>query len=922
MKFRGPCINGTVKKCALALFIFILMSFNSANATEVLYGANGADGHPSLLMLINPASGDVENVIGAVGYAVQTMAFHPLDNTLYGMTSFSDLSSPNSLIRIDTVTGAGTLIGPAGAEIRGMVFDDAGTLYGYDIMGAFLCTIDNATGLATPVNDLNQGPMVPGALVFGADGRLYLGSGDNTELFELDPATGLGTVVTTLDGGFMSLIKDLTLSSSGTIFGNVDDITMSHLITIDPTTGHVSPLGLIENSGQPVEFMSALAFGPEPPPGPKVLYGANDVNGTSNLMLVDPASGNVINTIGAIGYPVMNLAADPVSGILYGMTADDDLISINTQTGVGTLIGPTNTTIYSMAFNNAGVLYGYDYQGAEAYLSIIDTATGTATPVSANQAPSGTGPFGYGLVFDDDGSLYLSTTADSLLYRLDPATGTGTPAITLDGSAVPVEDLTIDNNGTIYATDIYNLITIDPVSGHVTNIGEFTDSGQPVYFLALAFGPPPAPEPTVLYGANGQDGHPSLLMLINPASGGVESVIGTVGYSVQTMAFHPLDNTLYGMTSFSDLSSPNSLIRIDTVTGAGTLIGPAGAEIRGMVFDDAGTLYGYDIMGAFLCTIDTATGLATPVNDLNQGPMVPGALVFGADGRLYLGSGDNTELFELDPATGLGTVVTTLDGGFMSLIKDLTLSSSGTIFGNVDDITMSHLITIDPTTGHVSPLGLIENSGQPVEFMSALAFGPAPPSGPKVLYGANDFYGTSSNLMLVDPSTGNVIKTIGAIGYPVNTLAADPVSGILYAITFDDDLISINTQTGVGTLIGPTNTTILSMAFNNAGVLYGYDYQGAAAYLSTIDTATGAATPVSADQAPSGPGPFGFGLVFDDDGSLYLSTSADSLFYRLDPATGTGTPVTTLDGTGDVEDLTIDNNGTIYATGPRKSENY
>ena len=45
-------------------------------SAEILYGADGAQGHSSNLYTLNPASGAVVSTVGAIGFAVTGLAVH------------------------------------------------------------------------------------------------------------------------------------------------------------------------------------------------------------------------------------------------------------------------------------------------------------------------------------------------------------------------------------------------------------------------------------------------------------------------------------------------------------------------------------------------------------------------------------------------------------------------------------------------------------------------------------------------------------------------------------------------------------------------------------------------------------------------------------------------------------------------------
>ena len=70
---------------ALVASCCALLAFASlAAAQERLYGADGAQGNPSNLYLLDPASGAVAQTLGPIGFAVTGLAVDPSPGTLYG----------------------------------------------------------------------------------------------------------------------------------------------------------------------------------------------------------------------------------------------------------------------------------------------------------------------------------------------------------------------------------------------------------------------------------------------------------------------------------------------------------------------------------------------------------------------------------------------------------------------------------------------------------------------------------------------------------------------------------------------------------------------------------------------------------------------------------------------------------------------
>jgi hypothetical protein len=115
------------------------------------------------------------------------------------------------------------------------------------------------------------------------------------------------------------------------------------------------------------------------------------------------------------------------------------------------------------------------------------------------------------------------------------------------------------------------------------------------------------------------------------------------------------ETILYGSSSYWTVN-PASLFRIDHVEGTATLVGPSGVavgseRISALDFDPfSGRLYGIkgsSCNGAILITIDPATGAGSVVGtlqgsglDFTPGPSCPGgsdALAFAPDGTLYVG---------------------------------------------------------------------------------------------------------------------------------------------------------------------------------------------------------------------------------------------------------------------------------------------
>jgi hypothetical protein len=247
------------------------------------------------------------------------------------------------------------------------------------------------------------------------------------------------------------------------------------------------------------------------------LYGATAAGAPGTLYTLDPATGAVIQTIGALNdagganYSMTGLAVHPITGVLYGSTgnantaAQGTLVIINPLTALVTVIGPfnagpTNTsgspaTMADIDFDAAGNLYGVASIGGPNLYS-INSVTAQATLVGANGASTSTS--GGGLAISAAG-VYYGTPTSSRYGTYDSSTGVYTnitnptkPAGTGAYGALSFNP----DTGVLYGLNVgpgspppTALVTIDPATGAVTLVGNSAASID-----AIAFGPT-IPEP-------------------------------------------------------------------------------------------------------------------------------------------------------------------------------------------------------------------------------------------------------------------------------------------------------------------------------------------------------------------------------------------------------------------------------------------
>lgn len=219
--------------------------------------------------------------------------------------------------------------------------------------------------------------------------------------------------------------------------------------------------------------------------GSFVLYGA--VGGTfttSDLYIVDPSDASV-TSVGAIGFALTGLGTRPSDGVLFGLTSNNSaanprsLITINTSTGAGTLVGALNISgqnLGDLSFRDDDVLYGINNSTRRLYT--VDTTTGQATVQGAIPV-SGSG-VGSSSAFSSADVFYgFTNNAAGRFYIVDPSTAASTQQSVMSGAPAPAASIgaaDFDAADVLYIclVDQSNptyLATLDVTNGVISPIG-------------------------------------------------------------------------------------------------------------------------------------------------------------------------------------------------------------------------------------------------------------------------------------------------------------------------------------------------------------------------------------------------------------------------------------------------------------------
>jgi len=206
------------------------------------------------------------------------------------------------------------------------------------------------------------------------------------------------------------------------------------------------------------------------------LYAVDGARGNpASLHILDATTGGVIQTIGPTGFNhLTGIAFHPETCVLYGVTSTlgggfGDLITIDLDTGAGTLVGNHGAQIPDIDFDSTGTLYGWVRVGGSGGgsddLYTIDITTGVETLVGF----SNFGTFRTGLAFDSFDNLFVKSI--SVLHSVDASTGLSTGVIGLSFSGLD-NALAFDSNDTLYSITRTGvgavLSTINPGTGLVT----------------------------------------------------------------------------------------------------------------------------------------------------------------------------------------------------------------------------------------------------------------------------------------------------------------------------------------------------------------------------------------------------------------------------------------------------------------------
>ena len=302
------------------------------------------------------------------------------------------------------------------------------------------------------------------------------------------------------------------------------------------------------------------------------LYAASGAGSSGELYILNPATGATITDVGPLNdstsrnFGMTGLAFDPVSGVLYGSSANANadastrgqLVRINPATGLVTPIGSfglaAGGTMTDIAFDPVThVLYGLPSNGG-ASLFTIDPATGLSTLVGDSGF---TATNGGGIAVNSSSTIYSSPLpANFGTYDKTTApTPTSRPQLCPTAAATALKF----NGDVLYGLEVRNtttglpphLVTIDTTTGAVTDVGTTTAD----FLDGIAFKPA-----TALAGDYNHDGKVTAADYVVWKNGGSPTPNSPADYTTWKANFGKSAGSGAGSLSNAPVPEPSCLL--------------------------------------------------------------------------------------------------------------------------------------------------------------------------------------------------------------------------------------------------------------------------------------------------------------------------------------------------------------------------
>ena len=219
-------------------------------------------------------------------------------------------------------------------------------------------------------------------------------------------------------------------------------------------------------------FVAAALATPAARGQSNIVFAVNYGQPTTSFGTINLTSGS-FSKIASLGATNINdIAWCPTNGLLYGISNQSVLVTINQTNGAITTVATLTKSVQSLAFRPSdGALFG----ATATKLFTIDPVTGKTIPVGdygsiTNLMNNNHG--GQNIRFAQDGNLYVSNTSTNTdIYQINTTTGTATWM----GEAVGCPNAVLENSGAnLYGVSQTNNASAELVS---FNLNSFVAGG-------------------------------------------------------------------------------------------------------------------------------------------------------------------------------------------------------------------------------------------------------------------------------------------------------------------------------------------------------------------------------------------------------------------------------------------------------------
>jgi hypothetical protein len=209
--------------------------------------------------------------------------------------------------------------------------------------------------------------------------------------------------------------------------------------------------------------------------GAETFFGVLFNSTNAPLVQIDATTG-ATSVVGLSGFGGLNSLSADSNGRLFAAGGLNQLVELNTTTGVGTAVGTLNMgaespDIRALAFSTSGTLYAIQNTGNSSTTTIdelwtIDVTTGQTTFVGPTNR---TGI--QGMDFAPDGTLYGWDVGVTVgLVTINPVTGAARDVNGAVGGSTGIQTLAFSPEGVLFGGR-EQLFTVNPSTGSTTLVG-------------------------------------------------------------------------------------------------------------------------------------------------------------------------------------------------------------------------------------------------------------------------------------------------------------------------------------------------------------------------------------------------------------------------------------------------------------------